>query len=122
MAAENLTGKWVPRDTFGTRLVEVRRALNLSQEEAASRCHLHAKAWATWERPVKPAIPRNLREVVEAISDHLDVDADWLMWGGVRVPRSKCSSSTDLRLIPGAGKSREMFGQSSLPFLTLMEA
>lgn len=69
----------IPEDSFGLRLVMVRRALNLSQQEAAARCDLDDGSWSNWEGGAKP---RRMDEVVSTISKRLEVDRDWLMWGG----------------------------------------
>jgi transcriptional regulator with XRE-family HTH domain len=69
----------IPEDTFGLRLIIVRRALGLSQQEAAERCGLDDGSWSNWESGTKP---RGLDEVVRTIAERLHVDRDWLMWGG----------------------------------------
>lgn len=69
----------IPEDSFALRLVIVRRALGLSQEEAALRCALDDGSWSNWENGTKP---RGMDKVVETISSKLGVDRDWLMWGG----------------------------------------
>jgi transcriptional regulator with XRE-family HTH domain len=71
--------QWVPEDTFGTRLVILRRQLGLSVEEMAERCGQKAATWSTWERG---AAPRSMASVVAAISLATGVSRDWLMWGG----------------------------------------
>lgn len=70
---------WVPTESFGDRLVLVRRHVgNISTEEAAARAGLKAPTWNTWENG---ASPRNMAEVVAKIHDAFGVDRDWLMWG-----------------------------------------
>jgi len=76
---------WTPDDTFGSRLLLVRRALQLTTEEAAAACGLVSPTWNTWENG---STPRKLNDVVEKISQALGVDRDWLMWG----LRSRCLS------------------------------
>lgn len=69
---------WVPEDSFGSRLVLVRRELDLTTEEAAKRCGLKAPTWNTWENGARP---RGMNDVVEAIHKGLGVSRAWLMWG-----------------------------------------
>lgn len=78
VATEPAAG-WVPADTLASRLVLLRHGLGLSQREAAERCGLGAAAWNLWEHG---SMPRNLANVVMAISGTLGCDRDWLMWGG----------------------------------------
>jgi hypothetical protein len=70
---------WVPLDTFGTRLILLRRHLQVSVDEISPKCGQSPHTWATWERG---ATPRNMATVVAAISASVGVDRDWLMWGG----------------------------------------
>ena len=70
---------WVPRDTFGARLVLLRRELDLSTEEIAGRCGLNRATWQTWEHG---SSPRNMSAVVAQIALATGADRDWLMWGG----------------------------------------
>lgn len=72
------THAWVPSNTFGTRLLLVRRELGITVKDAAAKCGLHYATWSTWENGRKPA---DMAAVVEAISDGLGVDRAWLMWG-----------------------------------------
>jgi len=92
---------WTPDDTFGSRLLLVRRALQLTTEEAATACGLVSPTWNTWENG---STPRKLNDVVEKISQALGVDRDWLMWG----LRSRC-----LSILPAHR------GQMELPLLPL---
>lgn len=75
---------WVPEDTFATRLILTRRQLGLNQEDAATRCSVNPKTWATWELG---ANPRGMHEIVDAIHRELGVSREWLMWGSTR---SRC--------------------------------
>lgn len=70
---------WRPMDTFGTRLLLIRKELGLSQEQAAARCGLDDGSWSNWENGTSP---RNLPVVVHHIVSALNVDRDWLIWGG----------------------------------------
>lgn len=71
--------QWVPKDTFGGRLILLRHALGaLTIQEAAEMCGQKTATWSTWERGSRP---RKMDEVVQEISDATGVDRDWLMWG-----------------------------------------
>lgn len=100
------TASWIPADTFASRLIEVRRALGLTVEQAADRCGLKRPTWGSWE---SGALPRNMAAVVARIALATGVDRDWLMFGGERpapdprvTPRYRApvapSGRTDLRL------------------------
>ena len=75
----------IPEDSFALRLVIIRRHLGLSQEEAAARCGLDDGSWSNWENGTKP---RGMDRVVGTIAAGLNVDRDWLMWGGPLSPGS----------------------------------
>lgn len=76
---------WRPSDSFGARLLLIRKELGLSQEEAALRCGLEAGSWSKWENGTSP---RALPVVVHKIVSALGVDRDWLIWGGELAPPS----------------------------------
>jgi transcriptional regulator with XRE-family HTH domain len=69
---------WVPTQTFGTRLLLVRRELGVTVKEAATKCGIHYATWSTWENGSKPS---DMVRVVDDISTGLGVDRQWLMWG-----------------------------------------
>jgi transcriptional regulator with XRE-family HTH domain len=69
---------WIPANTFGLRLVQVRVARGLSQVEAAQICGLDDGSWSNWERGTTP---RRMDRVVQKIHDGLGVDRNWLMFG-----------------------------------------
>lgn len=93
------TAYWSPEDSFAQRLRAIRRHLELSQEEAADRCGVNRKTWASWELG---SSPRNMASVVMEISRGLCdqsgrmVDPHWLMWGtgeggsGLDISQSPC--------------------------------
>ncbi|WP_415103022.1 helix-turn-helix domain-containing protein [Nocardioides sp.] len=86
---------WVPENTFGSRLLVVRRQLGLTVQEAAERCGLHYASWSGWENGRRPS---DLAMVVKRVSDHLLVDRDWLMWGEAQPgPRPTRPSVDELR-------------------------
>lgn len=70
---------WVPRDTFSSRLRQVRNELGLKVEEMAATCGFPMPTYNSWERGRRP---HKLDEVVRKIVDATGVDRDWLMWGG----------------------------------------
>jgi transcriptional regulator with XRE-family HTH domain len=74
---------WRPTDSFGTRLLLVRREKQLSVEVASATVGVKQASWSSWERGTQP---RNIVNVVSKISDGLGVDRDWLMWGGALTP------------------------------------
>lgn len=72
---------WVPAvETFGDRLVLLRRRMGLTQVGAAQRCGLDDGSWSNWENGGNP---RNMARVVRQIHDATGVDMTWLMWGVV---------------------------------------
>jgi hypothetical protein len=82
LAAQGATVRGrVPADTFANRLILARAlAGHLSIREAADLCKpLGRGAWTNWERGARPA---DLLETARIISEKLDVDFDWLLFGG----------------------------------------
>ena len=76
----NDPGGFIPRvESFGDRLALLRHRLGLSRKAAAAKCGLDDASWANWERA--NTRPRDFPQVVQAISDNLGADRDWLMWG-----------------------------------------
>lgn len=73
------TQAWIPTDTFGSRLLLVRRQKGMTVEVAAKLCGVAQPTWTTWENGAKP---RDHVGAVRKISEALGVDRDWLMWGG----------------------------------------
>lgn len=72
-------GTWIPPDTFGTRLLLARKGRGFTVEQAARACGIAQPTWTTWENGARP---RDLVQAIAKISVALDVDRDWLMWGG----------------------------------------
>jgi transcriptional regulator with XRE-family HTH domain len=73
------TGTFVPTDSLANRLVLIRRELGLSQREAAQRCGVGFGSWQSWENG---AAPRNALRDLAAVAHRLNVDREWLMFGG----------------------------------------
>ena len=77
----------IPADTFAARLRLVRmHAGDLTILEAAERTGLNYGSWSNWERGM---MPRDLRDVVLAITGALGIDRDWLMYGGQLAPEPR---------------------------------
>lgn len=70
----------IPPDTFAARLRLARMvAGDISIREAAPLCGLNYGSWTGWERG---AMPRDLLGTVEKISAGLNIDREWLLFGG----------------------------------------
>lgn len=77
----------IPTDQFRYRVLLARlHAGGLTTREAAARCGVTYASWSNWERGMKP---RDLLDVVEKISEGLEVDRDWLLWGGPLAPEQR---------------------------------
>lgn len=74
------SGRAVPADTYAHRLMLARaHAGNLSIRTAAELCGLNHANWANWEQGIRS---RTVVEDVEAISEGLGIDRNWLLFGG----------------------------------------
>lgn len=73
----------IPSDTFANRLVLVRRLAGMTIKEAAATCGLHYATWSTWEAGRRPA---DAPDVVTRIANELDIDREWLLFGGPLLP------------------------------------
>jgi transcriptional regulator with XRE-family HTH domain len=70
----------IPADTLMIRLAIARmHAGHLTIREAAERCGLNYASWSNWEQGSRP---RDLLGVAHAVSEGLDVDHDWILFGG----------------------------------------
>lgn len=73
------TGR-IPGDTFSNRLLLTRAlAGHISIREACEMTGLNRGSWQGWERGLRP---RDILDVAQRISEALDVDREWLLWGG----------------------------------------
>lgn len=71
--------------TFGKRLIEVRKAKKLSQDDVAKKLELHGAVIGRYERDeVKPSI-----EMAAAIADALEVSLDYLTEASDKVSLDK---------------------------------
>lgn len=72
--------RFKPADTLSNRLVLVRKELGgISQREAADRCQI---PFGVWQGMEKGRETRRVDVQVTKIAMALNVDRDWLMWGG----------------------------------------
>lgn len=86
---------WIPKDSFGLRLVMVRRQLGLTVEQAAKATGMAHPTWSTWERG---ALPRDMVKAVSQIAAALGVNQEWLMWGDTKWRFSPQSEMSDFRV------------------------
>lgn len=116
MAANEAVGSsepFIPPDSFALRLMALRHALKLTQQQAAARCGLDDGSWSNWENGVTP---RGMDIVVGKIVAGLGADRDWLMWGGgVRGQNLKKMNLAGLRLMPSE-RIEPGPGQLVIPF------
>lgn len=88
----DIRDRWIPEtDTFGTRLVALRRHLGLDQIEAAELFGVKHPTLSTWERDISK--PRHMSMVVDHIARVTGCDPVWLSWG-----QSAVSERGSLRL------------------------
>ena len=73
----------VPADTLSNRLTLARKLAGLSIRDAADLCGYGRGAWTNWE---KGARPLDYLEVTGIVAEKLDVDVDWLRFGGALAP------------------------------------
>lgn len=78
----------IPADTFANRLLLARRMNGLTIKAAAALITIDgetdvASSWSNWENGRRP---RDEAETMRAIAEALDVDLQWLMFGGPLSP------------------------------------
>jgi len=74
----------IPSDTLSNRLLLARtHAGFLTVKEAAERCGLNYGSWSNWEGGARP---RDLLDVVRKIANGLDINYEWLLFGGPLLP------------------------------------
>lgn len=71
-------GPWVPADTFGMRLLRLRKSMRMTSADIAALCNVKTSTWQNWERGTNPL---GMAEVVRNISAATGCDRGWLMWG-----------------------------------------
>lgn len=73
----------VPADTLSNRLLLARKLAGMTIDQAAAAAGVTPSSWANWEQGMRP---QRETDVIGAISDALDVDQTWLMFGGPLTP------------------------------------
>lgn len=104
----------IPEDTFASRLMLARvHAGYQTIDEASAKCGLNRQSWSNWEKGMKP---RDLLDVVNAISDGLGVDRDWLLFGGpLTTPEPAGRRQLKRRRNQGAGATTESGARTVRP-------
>lgn len=69
----------IPADTLPNRLMLARKLAGLSIREAAELCEVGRGAWTNWENGARPL---DFLEITGVIAERLDIDVDWLRFGG----------------------------------------
>ena len=94
----------IPADTFANRLLLARaQAGHLSIREAALATGLNREAWRDWEHG---RLPRDILDVCRRIAAALEIDHDWLLFGGpLAGPRG----------MPTKARTRRADGSGTLP-------
>ena len=102
MALAEQPERWIPEDTFATRLALVRVWLGgWNVAKVARHCSISPSSWASWERG---ASPHNIHDVCRKIVAATGCDYQWLLGGGPL--RSTCSSP--LTLVGGLPRQMEL--------------
>jgi DNA-binding XRE family transcriptional regulator len=73
----------IPSDTLSNRLVLARRLAGMTIDQAAEAAGLVSSSWANWENGRRP---QQETDVLGAIADALDIDFNWLAFGGPLIP------------------------------------
>lgn len=111
--ADNQRPGRIPADTFSNRLI-LARALDghISIREACEKTGLNRGNWQGWERGLRP---RDQVEVCRIIADALDIDFNWLLFGGrlagAQGPRILYKRSGTDRVTYLTGPTRPMPGR-----------
>jgi len=75
----------IPADTLSNRITLARKLDGVTIKEAVAKVYavtgvkLSESSWANWETGMRP---QRETDVIQAISEGLDVDRQWLMFGG----------------------------------------
>jgi transcriptional regulator with XRE-family HTH domain len=82
----------VPADTLSNRLLLARKLAGMTIDEAADAAGVTPSSWANWEKGMRP---QRETDVIGAIAEALDVDFNWLLFGGPLTPaRGKPTNRT----------------------------
>ena len=85
MTANEPRGR-IPADSFSNRLLLARKLAGMTIEEAAAACGFKKSSWANWENGRRP---QGQIDVCTAIADALDIDREWLLFGGPLTPSAR---------------------------------
>lgn len=110
---------WVPEDTFGARLAQVRQHLRWNTKRAAETCGINDQSWRNWEAG---SLPRDVYATARQIAEATGCSERWLIMGDQNL---KDVTGADLRLVHSTGRdgTRPGPGQQALPFhLQLVKA
>lgn len=69
---------WIPGETFGKRLAEIRQVMGWNSSEAAEACGLSRVSWQNWEAGAKP---RDYEDACKQIAAATGCSLVWLMTG-----------------------------------------
>jgi DNA-binding XRE family transcriptional regulator len=91
---------WVPEDSFGARLAQIRQTLGWNVKIAAETCGLNDQSWRNWEDGKRC---RDLLDVAAKIANATGCDRQWLLMG----QNLKDTMGPDLEIIVGGGEGGE---------------
>lgn len=104
------TDPWIPQDTFGGRLAQIRQELRWNVKHAAEACGLNDQSWRNWEAG---GLPRDLVATAKTIAQVTGCNERWLVLG----QNWTKNKGADLRIVDGeAEDSQPGPGQMELPF------
>lgn len=90
---------WVPDDTFGSRLAQIRQKKGWNVKQAALACGVKVQSWHNWEGG---RLPREYEDVCRQISRTTGADLNWLLRGWSS--RSRCFSQNNGHSRPSASR------------------
>lgn len=73
----------IPADTLSNRLMLARKLAGLTIEQSAQAAGVTPSSWANWEAGRRP---QRETDVLGMIADALDIDLEWLTYGGPLTP------------------------------------
>ena len=118
MTTEELTEPWVPEDSFGNRLAQVRNHMGWNVLEAARECGINQQSWRNWE---EGGSPRDFTQACRKIAERTGCSLQWLVFGN---HHWKEINGPDLQVVPqvsGSSRSSATVAQAPLPlFLELV--
>ncbi len=96
----NKSTNWVPTNTFGMRVHQLRHACGLSAAELGEITGNAETTVLNWE---KGSAPKNQAEIVDKIARATGVDRNWLMWGEMPNEPVNPGQNEVQRVVAGAG-------------------